>query len=126
MSYFGLIKSVHIVSVAVSIFLFTLRGVWRLQQNNFVNQRWVKIVPHVVDTILLTTGLLLTIEINQFPFVDAWLTAKVVAVLFYIMFGIIAFRFAKTRLTLSIFCLLALTTFAYIITVAYKHSPLPF
>lgn len=125
MSYFIAVKSVHVTSVVGSLILFALRGIWRLQYNDIVNRRWVKIVPHAVDSILLISGILLTIEINQFPFVHTWLTAKVIAVLFYILFGLIAFRFAKSKVTLSIFWLFALTTFGYIIKVALTHDPVP-
>ena len=91
-----------------------------------MRQRWVKIVPHVVDTLLLASAIALAIIIRQYPFVDAWLTAKVAGLLLYIGLGFVALRFGKRRSTRLIAWLMAQAVFAYIVLVAIQHDPLPF
>ncbi|MBI5436819.1 MAG: SirB2 family protein [Nitrosomonadales bacterium] len=121
-----LVKNIHIACVASSYTLFFLRGVWVIQGSPRLRQRWVKIVPHVVDTLLLVSAITLAIGIRQYPGVNAWLTAKVVGLLFYIGLGMMAFRFGKTMRARISAWVAAQLVFFYIVAVALTHNPLPF
>jgi len=121
--YFA-IKNVHVYSVLTSITLFALRGGLMLASSRWLETRFFKIAPHVVDTVLLTSALMLTSIIHQHPFVHAWLTVKVLALLVYIVLGSIAIRRGRTK-TIRIAALLAaLVVFGFIYTVARTHDPL--
>lgn len=85
----------------------------------------MKIVPHVVDTLLLASAVLLTMLIHQYPFVDAWLTAKVLGLLLYIALGMSALRLGRTRGARLAAWLAAQVVFFYIVAVAVTHRPLP-
>jgi len=91
-----------------------------------MRQRWVKIVPHFVDTLLLASALGLAYTIRQYPFVDVWLTAKFFALLLYIGLGSVAIKYGKTKTIRISAWLAAIATFAYIVLVAITHDPLPF
>ena len=121
-----LVKSIHITCVVLSYTLFFLRGVWLIQNSPRLHRRWVKIVPHVVDTTLLASAITLAIGIRQYPGVDAWLTAKVVGLLLYIGLGMVALRFGKTMRVRITAWVAAQLVFFYIVAVALTHSPLPF
>ena len=54
---YAAIKAVHIGAAALSISLFVLRGAWMLHAPERLRQRWVRIVPHVIDTVLLASPL---------------------------------------------------------------------
>ena len=118
----GLLKAIHIASVLISISGFILRGAWMMLNSPRLQQRWVKIVPHVNDTILLATGITMAISIQQYPFVHGWLTAKVVALLAYIGLGMVALRFGKTKQQKIIAWVVALLVFAYMLGVARTHQ----
>lgn len=120
------VKSIHITCVVSSYTLFFLRGVWLIQGSPRLRRRWVKIAPHVVDTTLLASAITLAIGIRQYPGVDAWLTAKVVGMLFYIGIGMVAFRFGKTMRTRVSAWVAAQLIFIYIVAVAMTHNPLLF
>ncbi|MBP6058517.1 MAG: SirB2 family protein [Nitrosomonas sp.] len=122
MSY-ALLKMIHVSSIVVSYLLFFLRGVWLMQDSAKLQQRWVKILPHVVDTILLTSAVALAMIIQQSPFSDSWLTAKVIGLLLYISLGVIAMRFGKTRKARIIAWIAAQCVFIYIVLVALTKSP---
>jgi len=89
------IKYLHITFAALSGSLFLLRGFWMLQASSMLQQRWVKIVPHVVDTLLLVSALTLVFGSDQYPFEQPWLTAKVLALIVYIALGTIALKRGK-------------------------------
>jgi uncharacterized membrane protein SirB2 len=122
MSY-EVLKLIHVGSVIVSYALFFLRGVWLMQDSEKLRQRWVKILPHIVDTILLTSAIALAMTIQQNPLDNSWLTAKVTGLLLYIGLGMIAIRFGKTRRTKITAWIAAQCVFIYIVLVALTKSP---
>ncbi len=81
----------------------------------------MKTLPHVIDTLLLSAGITLAILLQQYPFIDAWLTAKVVALLVYIVAGWLALR-AKTRQKKLQAYVIAITVFLYIVWVALTKN----
>ncbi len=119
-----MLKLIHISSIVLSFSLFFMRGIGRLRGSPIMQQRWVKIAPHSVDTVLLVSAVLLAIQLGYSPINSPWLTAKIIALLFYIGFGMVAFRFAKTPRTRLLAWLAALLTFAYIVGAAMTHNPL--
>lgn len=118
------LKHVHVSCVVLSGLGFLLRGVWMLRDSPQLQQRWVRIFPHVVDTTLLASALGMMFLSAQYPFVLDWLTAKVTALLAYIVCGALALRRGRTRRIRLVFFLLALTAFGYIVTVALTRNPL--
>jgi uncharacterized membrane protein SirB2 len=122
---FLLLKSVHISSVAGSYILFFFRGIWSLNGSPIMSQRWITIVPHVVDTLLLISAVALAVVIHQYPFMDAWLTAKVIGLLLYIGLGFIALRGSMSKTIRFFVWLAAQAVFAYIVLVAITHNPFP-
>lgn len=123
MSY-AVLKLIHVGSVIVSYALFFLRGIWLTQDSEKLRQRWVKILPHVVDTILLTSAIALAMSIQQNPLDNSWLTAKVAGLVLYIGLGMIAIRFGKTRRTKIMAWIAAQCVFIYIVLVALTKSPI--
>lgn len=96
-----------------------MRGSVRLQR------AWVKVLPHVIDTVLLASAVALALMSQQYPLVNGWLTAKIVGLLFYIGLGTIALKRGKTRQTRVAAWLAAQVVFFYIVAVALTRRPLP-
>ncbi|MCX7184166.1 MAG: SirB2 family protein [Nitrosospira sp.] len=122
MSY-AVLKMIHVASVILSYLLFTLRGVWMMQDSSTLQRRWVKIVPHVIDTVLLTSAIALAMTIQQNPLNDAWLGAKVAGLLLYIGLGMVALKRGKTRKVRITAWIAAHAVFFYIVLVALTKSP---
>ncbi len=121
-----MIKLIHITTVFISIGLFVLRGYWVFSESSMMSKKWVKIAPHVNDTILLISATFLAVAIQQYPFTDSWLTVKLIALFFYIIFGMLALKRAKTIKNKMIFFILALLTFSYIVSIALTRSAMWF
>jgi len=118
------LKSIHLLSLTLSISLFVIRGVWMAVRPEHLARRWVRIVPHVIDTVLLSSAIGLMLVLRQYPFVNDWLTAKLLALITYIVLGSIALKYGATlRIRLIAFAA-ALVVFAYIVGVALNHHPL--
>jgi len=122
---YTVLKDIHITCVVLTISLFSLRGWWMLRGSPLLNRPWVRIAPHVVDTTLLTSALALAWTIRQYPFVNGWLTAKLLALFLYIGLGTLALKRGRTRKIRTLCLILALGTFAYIVSVALTKTPFP-
>jgi uncharacterized membrane protein SirB2 len=120
------LKHFHMGCAAVSGSLFLVRGVWMLRASPQLQQRWVRIAPHLVDTLLLASAIALAVWSGQYPFVQGWLTAKVIALLGYIVLGAVALKRGRTRTVRACAFIGALALFAYIGVVALTKQPLPF
>lgn len=117
-----MIKNLHMLTAFVSIIFFITRFIWVIQDSQMMTKKWVKIVPHINDTILLLAALYLAFSIEQYPFVHSWLTAKFVVLLLYIVLGTFALKRAKTKQWKSIFFVMALISFGYIVMVALTRT----
>ena len=123
---YSLAKTIHIATVVITISGFVLRGYWMLCNSPLLHTRTAKIVPHINDTLLLLAALWTAALSGQYPFVDAWLTAKILGALAYIVLGSIALHYGRTRgIRIAAFAG-ALICFAYVVRVAITKNPLPF
>jgi uncharacterized membrane protein SirB2 len=122
---YPLLLTIHISTVTFTTLLFLVRWGWALFSPARLQQRWVKIVPHVNDTLLLCSGLGMAYWLRQYPFMFDWLTAKFFALLFYISFGSIALKRGRNRRQKGLAGLAALICLGYLISVAVTRSPMP-
>jgi uncharacterized membrane protein SirB2 len=123
---YTLLKYLHVGCVVLSGAGFALRGAWMLQGSPLLAQRWVRVLPHVVDTVLLASAIALALMLEQYPLVQGWLTAKLIGLVVYIVLGTIALKRGRTRgVRLTAFGA-ALLVFAYIVAVALTKSVLPY
>ncbi|MFA7639822.1 MAG: SirB2 family protein, partial [Parvibaculum sp.] len=83
----------------------------------------VKLTSYTIDTVLLTAALMLMTILQQYPFIDHWLTVKVLLLVVYVVLGISAFRFSETRGKLVAFWGAGLLVFLFIVSVARAHHP---
>ena len=118
------IKQLHITFALLSGSFFLLRGIWMLGESPLLQRRWVKVVPHVVDTLLLTSALVMVFWSGQYPFAQPWLTAKVLALIVYIGLGTVALKRGKTHFVRTVSMFAALATFGYIVAVALTRQAL--
>lgn len=119
------IKLLHVTCVVASYALFLLRGVWMVQGSALLQSRAARIVPHVVDTVLLASAIALAVISRQYPWANDWLAAKVAALVIYIGLGTVALKRGKTRRTRIAAWLAAQAVFFYIVAVALTRRPLP-
>lgn len=125
MSYLAL-KYVHVGCVVISYVLFFVRGLWMMRESSWLARRWVRIMPHVVDTLLLASAIALAVMIRQYPFTTPWLTAKVTGLVVYIVLGMMALKRGKTKRARVTAWIAAQAVFLYVVTVAFTKNAVPF
>ena len=122
-AHYSQIRVLHIGCAAFSAAVFTLRGLLRIGDVAIANHRALRILSYTVDTALMSAAILLIVILHQYPFVNGWLTTKVLLLLLYVSLGVIALKRARTRAGRAAAVLGALLTFALIVGVAITHHP---
>ncbi len=124
-AYYLWIKHTHVSMVTITTIFFVIRFFWMIKYPALLRQRWVKVFPPIIDTILLASGIAMAMLSHQYPLQQPWLTAKVIALIAYIIFGMIALKWGSTlriRITAGIF---ACASVGYIISSALTRNPFP-
>jgi uncharacterized membrane protein SirB2 len=119
---YAAVKQLHLAAVALSWTLFFLRGVWMIADSPRLKARWVRVVPHVNDTILLVAGVYLATVVGLQP----WILAKLAALVAYILIGMVAITRGPTKPVRIAAWIAAQCVFLYIVAVALRKNPLPF
>ena len=115
---------IHIGCVIASGSLFFTRGCMMLAGLPAANHVALRRISVVVDSLLLAAAITLTTIIHQYPFVQAWLTVKVILLVVYIVLGVLALRRGRTRAVRATCFAAAMIVFLFIVTVARTHDPL--
>lgn len=121
-----LVKHLHLTLISISLALFILRFYWRLKDAPHLQRKWVRVLPHVVDTLLLVSAATLCVLIAQYPFVDLWVTEKLFAVLLYILMGLVALKLGRTTAMRWVGFIGAISWLAFAAKVAVLKQPLLF
>lgn len=90
-------KHLHMMIALISVVLFTLRFYWTLAGSAQLEKKWVKITPHIIDTLLLGLGVGLMMKLALNPFDQLWLGEKLIAVVAYIFTGYYTLKLARNR-----------------------------
>jgi uncharacterized membrane protein SirB2 len=127
MSAFFLTLDLHILTVVVSISLLVLRFYWKYSSSVMLQKRWVKILPHLNDTILMVSGIVLMVMTRLYPFTPqgSWMTEKLLGVILYILLGFVALsKKPRSQKIRWIAFILAVACFYLIVKVAITKLPL--
>ncbi len=125
MEAYVITQYVHQLAVAATLALFVLRGGWMLAGSAMLSRKWVRITPHIVDTVLLVSALYLAIVGWGWPLTPHWITAKLIALVAYIALGVIALKRGPTKAIRAVAFVGALVVFAYIFQTALTKTVMP-
>lgn len=91
-------KHIHMTLAVISVLLFTLRFTWLLLNSELLQRKWVKIAPHIIDTLLLVIGVAMAVKLAINPMEQLWLAEKLIAVIAYIFTGYYTLKLARNRM----------------------------
>lgn len=117
-----LIKHLHVTAAGLSILFFIIRAYWSVTENALLQKKAVKIAPHIIDTVLLTAAILLSMMLGSAAS-QPWVLTKIVLLIAYIGVGTVAIKRGRTPRTRAIAAVIAVLIFIYIVGVAIKHHP---
>ncbi len=122
---YTLLRTAHIATVHVSLALFLLRAFWMLRESDLLKATWVRVLPHVNDTLLLAAAIAMLVVGGLNPLEQPWLMAKIIGLLAYIGLGTVALKRGRSKAVRIQALVAALATFGYIIAVAVTKQVVP-
>ena len=125
MDYFA-VKLVHQSAVALSLTGFFVRGGASLSGARWVNSRLAKTLPHIIDSMLLLSALVLAWMLRLTPMNSPWLLAKIVGLIVYVGLGVVALRPGHSAAVRATAWIAALATAGWIVSVAITKSAFGF
>ncbi len=87
-----MIKIFHLTFVLLSITSFVGRIYFAEKRPEMLEQKWIKIGPHIVNSLLLLTGFILVFQGQWLSGEYGWIVAKIIALLGYIGLGMVAIK----------------------------------
>ena len=124
LEFYAQIKAVHIAAVFASGLLFLVRGAAVQFDATWAMTAPLRYLSYTIDTVLLTAALMLATIVHQYPFVNGWLTAKVLLLVCYIVLGSLALKRGRTRAVRTTCWIVALLVYLFIVSIARTHHPL--
>lgn len=123
MIFYEFVKYIHVTAITLSISGFIFRVLLKLNDSPYQTKYWFKKLPHKVDIILLASALTMVYILGVNPFTTFWIAEKIIGLLIYIMLGMVALRWGKTKNIKIMAAGLAVMVFSYIVYVAHYKAP---
>jgi uncharacterized membrane protein SirB2 len=132
------LKYLHVTCVILSIGGFCLRGMLLVRKSALAGRHagwgsewhggrtWLRALPHINDSLLLAAAIGLAVVLEQYPFINGWLTAKIFGLLAYILLGALALKPGHDSRVRIVAGLTAVTVFGWIVSVALSKHPAGF
>ncbi|PSW04028.1 SirB2 family protein [Photobacterium lipolyticum] len=89
----------HKAAIALSVLLFVARYCLMMANSQLTEKKFLKVTPHVVDTVMLLSGIGLIMMTGIMPFTEtgSWLTQKLSCVLAYVALGFFTLKYGKNK-----------------------------
>ncbi len=117
-----MLKTIHVTLAYLTVAGFVLRVVWSYIDADKLTLKPVRILPHIIDTVLLVAGVSLAFSLSV-SLLDSWLVAKLLALLAYIGFGVLTLRGTGSAKLAGL--LGSALSIVYLFMVAYGKTPWP-
>lgn len=109
---YEIVKTFHIITVYLSVVLFNFRFILKMIESTRTLPKLLRVLPHVIDTLLFISGLWLIYLIHAIPFVNAlWLGVKLILLVCYILLGTATLKLPNHQISCKISYCLAMLCF---------------
>ncbi len=115
------LKHLHLTLIAIAFALFLLRSFWLITNSSLLQKKLFKILPHPINLIMILSGFAVAYAAS-YPLSSPWIIAKLVALVIFVILGLLTFK-QTTKPRQLLFFSAALLTFVYIVSVAVTKLP---
>ncbi|ABE55238.1 conserved hypothetical protein [Shewanella denitrificans OS217] len=121
---YAMLLKTHLILVGLSMFSFILRSSWAYYYPHLLANEIALKSHKIVTLLLLLSALLLCISLGQYPFVDAWLTEKLVLLVLYVAAALMAFNSRLAPKVRGLVIMTACVSLVLMVIIAKTHSSL--
>ncbi|MDO6524851.1 SirB2 family protein [Motilimonas sp. 1_MG-2023] len=116
------VKHWHQFLAVFSLLLFWLRVILRLTHRKWLQSKWLRVLPHVNDSLLLVAGIWMCYLLTSWPWQLPWLQVKLAALLAYIGVASYCLKVTSSRAACLLAAAGATGIYIYIAGVAISKS----
>ena len=117
-------KHLHLTAIALSLLFLILQVVAQVMDSKMKDAKWLKVLPHIINTVLIITAVGLCVTSAQYPFVHDWVTSKLIGLVAYVLLAIVAVKWARTN-AMRVFALIGAVAWLVLTgKVAISKAPL--
>ena len=87
-----MLKTLHLIFILISLSSFIGRVIISELKPAVLEIKIIKIAPHIINFILIVSGIALIFQGNWFTSEYSWIIAKIIALLAYIFLGIMTLK----------------------------------
>ncbi len=117
-------KHLHLTAIALSLLFLILQVVTQVMDSKMKDAKWLKVLPHIINTVLIITAVGLCVTLAQYPFVHDWVTSKLIGLVAYVLLAIVAVKWARTN-AMRVFALIGAVAWLVLTgKVAISKAPL--
>jgi uncharacterized membrane protein SirB2 len=120
------LKQAHVVLAILTFVSFSTRVYWMYRGSAKLHSRAVKVIPHLIDALLLLTGLAVAVMFYGEFYRQPWLLLKLLAVVIYIITGSIALKRGNTMKIRMAAVFGSWGVFVFIVILAWTHGVIPY
>lgn len=93
-----IVKHAHLTIIVLTFIFFIINFVLTLKNSDMVNNKLLKIGPHILYTLFVASFIYLVIQnpLNLYPFVNGWASSKLGGFVLYVLSITFALKWAKT------------------------------
>ena len=116
------LKTIHMCCALISFTGFLFRAYLMVIDSKLLNQKFMLVTPHLIDTLFLLSGFSMAFVLNMGLFAQGWLSMKILLLMFYLLFVGIALNRGKTKSIRVVSFFLAVMTFIFIVGIAVNKT----
>jgi uncharacterized membrane protein SirB2 len=95
---YTIVKHAHLSIITLTFIFFIVNFVLTMKGSDKVNNKLLKIGPHILYALFILTFIYLVSVINLYPFVNGWASSKLSGFVFYVLSITFALKWAKSTL----------------------------
>ncbi len=78
------LKGLHLITMTATMLMFVVRGILFMQNSPLLDLPFIRKAPFYIDGLLIISAVALAVGIGSYPFVDTWVTAKLLATIVFL------------------------------------------
>lgn len=123
---YTLLVKTHVTLALLSFISFIIRAWWGFSHSALVENKFALVIHQILTVFMLISAGTLCLMLDQFPFVNGWLTEKLSLFIVYAFSTMLLFQLTLKRRIRVLLIIVTCGIWLTIFTIGKAHTPLLF